>query len=330
MVLALHGADVHAMRAMQQFVSAGAWPEETLLKRHWRAVEETLGDAAGVLTRDGSDGLKQGKESVGVTRQTVAKWANGPTVKPGMFGLCQRVGLYLVGSASVASQSWVKRTTVLSAAQHVACPRIFLPDDTRVGLGDAREVVDDQQWRAHWVTCDAAFGRDTAVLDHVAGSGLWDCAAVPHDTRVWLERPLTAVLAWSGRGRKPSRERLGDGPHAAEEVASLAARVHPEQWQRCVRKAGSTGPMVADFWARRVVTGRDALPGPEVWLVLRRHIETGALKTSCAMPRPSPGWKPWPASVACGGPWKPAVRQASNSWAWVIMKCAVGEGGIII
>ena len=30
----------------------------------------------------------------------------------------------------------------------------------------------------------------------------------------------------------------------------------------------------------RVVAVRDALPGPEVWLVLRRHLETGELKTS--------------------------------------------------
>ena len=30
----------------------------------------------------------------------------------------------------------------------------------------------------------------------------------------------------------------------------------------------------------RVVAVRDTLPGPEGWLVLRRHIETGELKTS--------------------------------------------------
>ncbi len=37
--------------------------------------------------------------------------------------------------------------------------------------------------------------------------------------------------------------------------------------------------MVAEFAAIRVVAVRDTLPGPEVWLVLRRHVETGALKT---------------------------------------------------
>ena len=37
--------------------------------------------------------------------------------------------------------------------------------------------------------------------------------------------------------------------------------------------------MVAEFAVLRVVAVRDALPGPDVWLVLRRHAETGELKT---------------------------------------------------
>ena len=69
MVLALHGADGNAMRAMPQCVSAGAWPDQTILPRHWREVDETLGDEDGVLPLDGRDLLTQGKESVGVKRQ---------------------------------------------------------------------------------------------------------------------------------------------------------------------------------------------------------------------------------------------------------------------
>ena len=141
-------------------------------------------------------------------------------------------------------------------------------------------MVDDQPWPARWVACAEAFGHDTACRDHVAGSGLWSFAEVPQETRVWLERPLPGGPAWSGRGRQPRRERLGDGQHEAEAVASLAARVLPAQWQRRVSKEGSKGPMVADLWATRVVAVRDGLPGPEVCLGLRRHSETEALKTS--------------------------------------------------
>src|SRR4029450_2585318 len=52
-----------------------------------------------------------------------------------------------------------------------------------------------------------------------------------------------------------------------------------EAWTRQTIKEGSQGPMVAEFAAIRVVAVRDTLPGPEVWLVLRRHVETGELKS---------------------------------------------------
>ena len=51
--------------------------------------------------------------------------------------------------------------------------------------------------------------------------------------------------------------------------------------------------MVADFAALRVVAVRDALPGPDVWLVLRRHVETQELKTYlCNAPIDTPSGNP--------------------------------------
>ena len=70
MVLTWQGPKPKAIRAMQQFVGEGTWNDEVILKRHRREVEETLGEADNVLTLDGSDFLKQGKESVGVKRQS--------------------------------------------------------------------------------------------------------------------------------------------------------------------------------------------------------------------------------------------------------------------
>ena len=69
-------------------------------------------------------------------------------------------------------------------------------------------------------------------------------------------------------------------------VLEVAAALPVEAWSRQTIKEGSQGPMVAEFAAMRVIAVRDALPGPEVWLVLRRHMETGELKTYlCNAPR---------------------------------------------
>ncbi len=69
MVVALRGADRNAVRAMQQFLSEGAWDDTAMLHRLWSEIDADLGDDDGVLILDGSDFPKQGTESVGVKRQ---------------------------------------------------------------------------------------------------------------------------------------------------------------------------------------------------------------------------------------------------------------------
>ena len=133
--------------------------------------------------------------------------------------------------------------------------------------------------RCRWVACDEGFGRDSALLDKIDGLGLWYFAEVPHDTRVWLERPATAVPSWSGRGRKPTREQLVLDAPEPQTVVQIASALPSDAWTRQVIKEGSKGPLIAEFALLRVVAVREGLPGPEVWLVLRRNVETGELKT---------------------------------------------------
>jgi SRSO17 transposase len=134
--------------------------------------------------------------------------------------------------------------------------------------------------RCRWVACDEALGRDTTLLDHVAGLGLWYDAEVPHDTRVWQARPATAIPLWSGRGRQPTRAQLVAGAAEAQSVADIATALSTSGWPQHIIKEGSKGPIVAEFAVARVVAVRDGLPGPEVWLILRRNGCTGELKTS--------------------------------------------------
>ena len=68
MVLALEGAHAQAVRTRPLFLSDGAWEDALLLTRYGQEVDAALGEEDGVLTVDGSDGLQQGQESVGVQR----------------------------------------------------------------------------------------------------------------------------------------------------------------------------------------------------------------------------------------------------------------------
>ncbi len=61
-------------------------------------------------------------------------------------------------------------------------------------------------------------------------------------------------------------------------VADLVAELAPTAWQRHTIQEGSQGPLAADFAFVRVVAVREGLPGPDVWLVLRRSVTDGEVK----------------------------------------------------
>jgi hypothetical protein len=80
----------------------------------------------------------------------------------------------------------------------------------------------------------------------------------------------------SAKGRKPTKERAATTP---ETVLDIATQLRPEHWTRHTIKEGSKGPLIADFAVLRVIGVRNELPGPDLWLVLRRSLSTGELKT---------------------------------------------------
>jgi SRSO17 transposase len=151
--------------------------------------------------------------------------------------------------------------------------------------------------RYRWLACDEGFGDNPPFLDGVARHA-WYLAEVSSTTHVWVERPQTAVPAWSGRGPKPNRPRLLAGQPASQAVAPLIDQIPQDQWQRYTIKEGAKGPLVADFVASRVVNVRNRLPGAEVWLICRRDAVSGERKYYLSN---APAKTPLPAFVRVSG-----------------------------
>ena len=282
MVLAVDGVAPKAVRAMQSFISAGQWNDERLIQQHWQAVETDLGAAAGVLMVDGSDFPKQGVHAVGVKRQSCGELGKRANCQAGVF-----VGYVRAQGYTVRDRRWYVPTAWLTDDAYAERRRqCGLPAETTFKTKPelAQEmlaaVVQSQVLRCRWVVADEACGGNPGFLDGVAGLGLWYCTEVPHTTRVWQERPATHLPPRRRRGHRPQRERLLEGAPKARPVREVAGTLPAEAWTRQTIKEGSQGPMIAAFAAVRVVAVRDTLPGPEVWLVLRRHVETQELKSS--------------------------------------------------
>lgn len=288
MALRLLGAGPPAarqVRALQQFIGEGAWDDAAILHAHQDVVEETLGEDDGVLIIDGSDVPKQGRHSVGVARQWCGATGKTDNCQAGVsLGYASRRGYTLLDRRLYLHASWF-------AQDHQALWRACaIPDGVRfqTKLDLAAELVEEIQRerrvRARWFACDEGYGQDPALLDRVAATGLWYLAEVPGLTPVWaVQDPATGATGvppsvWvpptpaGRRGRSFTKERLHPDSPRPVRVDALLAQLPDDAWQRYRICEGSKGPLVADFAARRAVTTRHGLPGPEVWVLFRRAL----------------------------------------------------------
>jgi len=291
LALRLRGAGPQAAktgRALPQFIGAGAWDDSAILAAPHRLVDETRGEDDGVLISEGSDLPQHGRPAVGVARP----WG-GAT---GKTDTCQ-AGVYL-GYASRRGYTVLDRRRSLHAAwcaedQQDRWRACALPDGVRVQtkVDVAAELVEGvgvqrpRRVRARWLTCAAGSGQDPALRDRVAATSLWYLAAVPGSTRVWPVQDLAPGLdgprPWRGvpptpsgrRGRSVTQERLHPDRPRPVRVDTLLPRIPAPAWRRYRILEGRNGPRSAACAARRVVTTRHRLPGPELWVLFRRAVK---------------------------------------------------------
>lgn len=134
--------------------------------------------------------------------------------------------------------------------------------------------------QGQWVTGDCVYGSDPDLRDSLDKGGLYYVLEVRQNERVFAgtSRPDTAIPIWSGRGRKPHRERRVTGSAAPQTVAEIARAVPPKEWQSLTVAEGAQGERRYQFFRQRIWECRDDLPGRECWLLLRRRLDGSDLK----------------------------------------------------
>ena len=107
---------------------------------------------------------------------------------------------------------------------------------------------------------------------------------MPRTTGVWPLRnptsgqPRTAPSGGvppqtgSRKGPVPRREQLHSASPPKDTVATVADAGNALAWPPYRLLEGRKGPFVADLAAVRVIGMCEGLPGPKVWLVLRRQV----------------------------------------------------------
>ncbi len=169
------------------------------------------------------------------------------------------------------------------------------------------------------------------LLDRIADAGLSYFMEVPHNVRVWVTRPPMAVPAVTGKKGHPfTCVRLAPGAPAPVRVDTLAAALPPSAWQVAQIQEGGKGPLVAEVARVRAVAIRDGLPGPEVWVVLRRALDTAReLKIYLfLMPSPRLRRRRWCGCSACAGRSSGPSKRRRANWGWTTTRYGAGAAGI--
>lgn len=274
----LEGGNV---RAMQQFIGAGAWDDEAILKQHQRLVDESLGEPDGVLIVDDSGFPKQGSHSVGVKRQYCGVLGKVANCQVGVFvGYASSKGYTLVDCQLYMPEDWFGDEYAERRRKCGVPEDLTFQTKPQIAWALLEPLITEKRIRFRWVAMDEGYSEDPQFLDNLDQVGAWYMAEVACNTCVWQERPMTYVPPPpSNRGRPPSKERVVPEAPKPQRVDAIAAGLPAEAWKVYWIKEGAKGPMVAQFAFLRVVTVRQGLPGRDHWLVLRRGLgETSTIK----------------------------------------------------
>jgi SRSO17 transposase len=261
------------VRDLQHFMGQSPWDTAPLVAIHQRQMGATLGEADGVVLIDESGVVKQGADSVGVGPQycgAVGKVANSQN---GVYlGYVSRKGYGLVTSQLYVLEDWFDEA---HAAKRRLCgvpEELAYKTKPQIALELLAAAVKRGSLPFQWVAADELYGDAPAFRDGVAVLGKWYFTEVKSSSLLWQTRPEVYLPEWPGRGRHPTRLKLRHPADRPVEVKDLAADVPRDAWLRATIKEGSKGPLVCDFAFLRVVEARHGLPGPELWLVLRRNL----------------------------------------------------------
>src|SRR6266702_2648785 len=92
--------------------------------------------------------------------------------------------------------------------------------------------------------------------------GTWPrCREIPRSGRCWKQT-----------GRRSAHARAVGSDPRSPHAKDLLKQWPVSHWQRFRLLEGHKGPLVADFLVLRAILPLDRLPGPEVWVVIRRKV----------------------------------------------------------
>jgi SRSO17 transposase len=257
-------------QTFQHFITHATWEWLPV----WRRLLELLPVREGMLVIDDTSFPKQGKHSVGVTRQycgALGKLANCQVATTALLWAKGRA--WMLGAALYLPKEWTRDARRCARAQ-VPTP-IHFQEKWRLALTLLRRA------RAAGLTftavlADAAYGDVTVFREALHRLNLPYALGISSQLTVFLGTPrVVAPEAAIRHGRPATRFRLLDDLKPVA-VKALAAALPARAWRRITwHNEGQSTRWRAEFAAVRVTPAHAWRQGhllPEIWLLVQRPL----------------------------------------------------------
>jgi SRSO17 transposase len=257
-------------RVLQRFLTEASWDEVAVTEQLQRYLAPRLSHPEAVWIVDESDFPKQGKKSVGVTRQYCGALGKVANCQAGIFlAYASPRGRALVDKRLFLPQEWAHDPARCAEAGVPDAAREF-QSKTQIAWALLRRARAWGHLSAGWVTGDDHFGQSPSFREAVAAAGWLYVLEVPSDFPVWPAKPTWEQPRYRGVGRPPQPR-----PVVAErqEVRQRRAALPPEAWQVITVGDGAQGPRTYRFAFERVRESRDGEPGVELWLIHKENLD---------------------------------------------------------
>jgi SRSO17 transposase len=261
------------IRSMQAFIGESPWRTAPLVQRHQLLVAQTLGEDDAVILVDESGMPKQGQHSAAVAPQYCGALGKLANCQVGVYlGYASRKGYTLLDGQLFVPEGWFADDhAALRLEVGMPCELTF-KTKPELAVDLVQALLKRATVPARWLAADALYGDSPSFRDAIAALGLWYFTDVACSTLIWRRTPALIFPPWSGRGRKPTKMRLKTASNRPYRVDEVLRRLPKSAWVRGTIKEGSKGPIVCDFAFVRITEARQGMPGPRLWLVLRRNL----------------------------------------------------------
>jgi SRSO17 transposase len=252
---------------LQHFVGSAEWDHVPLLTELARQVGKELGEDDGVIVFDPSAFPKQGKKSVGVTRQWCGRLGKVENCQVGVYmAYVSRVDHALVNKRLYLPEEWTK--------DRRRCRAAGVPKDVRFQKRHEQslEMLDEQgKLLPHaWIAADEELGKNAAFRCELKARNEHYLLTVNRDTSI-RDMDAEPPLSWGSRPRKAPFQRID----------KWCDSLPKDAWRRIDVRDGEKGPLVVEVAVcRRVRTkiSKRIMDYDETAVAIRCLDETGATK----------------------------------------------------